>query len=437
MLTLYKGNISLILTQKVIVPDIVPSEYIQNQINRDGDHHHITLILKNELGPDQDAQQIIEDMKILPNYNKFICIGLGRVKKGDDEVYYDVVMWPTGNFIRRKLGLKSKDLHITLGFKNKDIHDVPKNLTTILPEYFNKDLILNIASNFLDLPDINDKIELVKILDLLPVTNDLLDLRIKLNYMIKEYDLCLSDCLQILLCEPDNIENKMRMAHIYQIENRYYEAIHIFKELLNSQDSIIIKFANKGLNACYNKLQQTCNPRDRYIVEMPNKSIQLSRNFSWVIPTVLAGISIPKRKEEIEAFKFMNIGLVVSVLEEETLDPSWFDNDIKNIHYDVVNYCPPTMNDLLEIIEEMENVIKMGKGVVVHCGGGVGRAGSVLACFIIKHGLTGEIKENTYPVMSGSEAIAKIRELRPKSIETEKQENFIKEYSDYLWKNVK
>jgi len=27
--------------------------------------------------------------------------------------------------------------------------------------------------------------------------------------------------------------------------------------------------------------------------------------------------------------------------------------------------------------------------------------------------------------------------LRPKSIETEKQENFIKEYSDYLWKNVK
>lgn len=62
----------------------------------------------------------------------------------------------------------------------------------------------------------------------------------------------------------------------------------------------------------------------------------------------------------------------------------------------------------------------MNNVVAVHCGGGKGRAGTLLTCFIIKHGIDGEL--NPFNVikckMSSNEAINYIRMIRPGSIET-------------------
>ena len=58
--------------------------------------------------------------------------------------------------------------------------------------------------------------------------------------------------------------------------------------------------------------------------------------------------------------------------------------------------------------------------MAVHWGGGKGRAGTLLTCFIIKHGIDGEL--NPFNVikckMSSNEAINYIRMIRPGSIET-------------------
>lgn len=79
-----------------------------------------------------------------------------------------------------------------------------------------------------------------------------------------------------------------------------------------------------------------------------------------------------------------------------------------------------------------------------HLGGGKGRAGTYLACFLVKHGLdyqapeTNETEESYScpPKLSSSEAISLLRHLRPGSIETEDQERVIKAYSDLLWKRA-
>ena len=56
-------------------------------------------------------------------------------------------------------------------------------------------------------------------------------------------------------------------------------------------------------------------------------------------------------------------------------------------------------------------------GVVVHCGAGLGRTGVVLACYFVNKGL------------SAQNAIARVRRLRPGSIETEDQADAVLDFA--------
>ncbi len=77
-----------------------------------------------------------------------------------------------------------------------------------------------------------------------------------------------------------------------------------------------------------------------------------------------------------------------------------------------------TMSDILD---EIDSALARGKGVYVHCWGGVGRTGTVVGCWLARHGLAGEA------------ALAKLEELWgqcPKSQfrrspETQHQRNYI------------
>ena len=55
-------------------------------------------------------------------------------------------------------------------------------------------------------------------------------------------------------------------------------------------------------------------------------------------------------------------------------------------------------------------------GVAVHCAAGKGRTGTVLAAYLVTQGMT------------AGEAIRKVRELRPGSVETYEQEQMIREW---------
>ncbi len=69
------------------------------------------------------------------------------------------------------------------------------------------------------------------------------------------------------------------------------------------------------------------------------------------------------------------------------------------------------------MVDFINKSISEGKPVGVSCGAGLGRTGTVLACYLVSLGHSAEV------------AIGMVRTKRPGSIETETQEEAIKEYA--------
>jgi len=133
--------------------DSVPADYKDKQVLRDGGYHHATLLdvkdfgfLVRQLRDDKSLSRKQAERAIKKEWDDIIAgrridtvftsdwkaIGLGKQAQGDDEAYYVVLSWPGGEHIRERLGLPPKDFHITLGFRQRDVHGVPKDETTLL-----------------------------------------------------------------------------------------------------------------------------------------------------------------------------------------------------------------------------------------------------------------------------------------------------------------
>ncbi len=96
---------------------------IENKLKRDGDEYHITVLYGQEctsLPPATLNELIGQEME-------FQIDGLGKAQAGESEAYFCIVSsTPTSSLIRN-LGCTPKDLHITLGFINSDVHGVRKD----------------------------------------------------------------------------------------------------------------------------------------------------------------------------------------------------------------------------------------------------------------------------------------------------------------------
>ncbi|WP_099490515.1 cyclin-dependent kinase inhibitor 3 family protein [Stenotrophomonas maltophilia] len=63
-----------------------------------------------------------------------------------------------------------------------------------------------------------------------------------------------------------------------------------------------------------------------------------------------------------------------------------------------------------------------GAKIVVHCKGGLGRAGTVASMLLLE----------SRAASNGDDAMAKVREVRPGAIETQEQESFIRAWADHV-----
>ncbi len=140
-------------------------------------------------------------------------------------------------------------------------------------------------------------------------------------------------------------------------------------------------------------------------------------DFFWLIPNKIAGGSLPRETDDITLLKRKNIRHIISLVSNiSKIHQLIVNTDIELHHIPVPDWGVPSQSQISQFLKLVTDILNMEEATYVHCYGGCGRTGTMLALYLIHSGQTGE------------EALKTIRALRPCSVETDEQENLVLNY---------
>ena len=138
--------------------------------------------------------------------------------------------------------------------------------------------------------------------------------------------------------------------------------------------------------------------------------------FSWIEKPLLAAMARPEGPEDLEWLRRQEIELLMS-LTEDPPRRDWVNSaGLLLVHEPMTDMEAPPQEQLDRCVAAIVKAHERKMAMAIHCAAGLGRTGVVLACYFIDKGL------------SATNAIARVRRLRPGSIETAEQEDAIMEF---------
>ncbi len=148
-------------------------------------------------------------------------------------------------------------------------------------------------------------------------------------------------------------------------------------------------------------------------------------NFSWLIEGELAASAQPFLTEELVWLQQQGIGAIVSLTERPLHRDKLVLHSIDELGFayhqiPIVDHTAPTQEQVDEFVAFVEGMLCQNSPVLVHCAGGYGRTGTMLACFLVSRG------------HEPQSAIETVRGSRPGSIERNGQEECVFEYARRL-----
>ena len=129
-------------------------------------------------------------------------------------------------------------------------------------------------------------------------------------------------------------------------------------------------------------------------------------------------MSQPASLEEYQWLREQGIQLVVSLAESPPRRAWINDAGLFSVHIPVEDMMPPSQEQIDQCMSAIEGALAKKIGVGIHCTAGMGRTGTMVACWLVQH-----------ESLNARDAIARVRRLRPGSIETVEQEDAITEFA--------
>jgi atypical dual specificity phosphatase len=142
------------------------------------------------------------------------------------------------------------------------------------------------------------------------------------------------------------------------------------------------------------------------------------RNFSWLIEGEIAGMAKPASSVyDFEFLKGEGFDAIVSLTESSLSEVLIEEFGFSVKHIPVMDFEAPTLEQIEDFVVFAENARSEGKKLVVHCDAGIGRTGTVLACYLVSKGY------------NAADAIEEVRTKRPGSLETIEQEEVVLKFA--------
>jgi atypical dual specificity phosphatase len=142
-------------------------------------------------------------------------------------------------------------------------------------------------------------------------------------------------------------------------------------------------------------------------------------NFSWLVEQKLAAMSYPDSEDAFTFLWKIGIRALINLTEEPLPAEILRKVGILTEHISIVDFTAPTLQQVEQALTMIHFYLERNMPVAVHCIAGLGRTGTILACYLVGEGISAE------------EAITTLRRWRPGSIEMLDQEAVIHEYEQF------
>jgi protein-tyrosine phosphatase len=119
----------------------------------------------------------------------------------------------------------------------------------------------------------------------------------------------------------------------------------------------------------------------------------------WVEPGRLCAGEYPSARdaaaadEKLRRIRAAGIDAFVDLTEEGEYGLAPYAPHLDGLEYarlSITDLCVPTIERMGEILDVIDDALARGRSVYVHCYGGVGRTGTVVACHLVRRGASAE-----------------------------------------------
>lgn len=420
-----------------------PSSHLSEHINPQ-QQYHITFATKSETQA-LSAEQLSRITNVDTSRIHSCGIG-GNTTKG---VCFVVIIWAAGQVIRKSLGLPPKHFHVTLS--SHDDHGMDKGVGSLFPGQFPStptiDLLdhlaftLYIHSNFFAA-----QMRSTQLVSAFPDSHRgflrLGDAALKTEL---HKTAMLSYACAFQRSEEDNIRQYClkKLAECSKHsewgalfgESELTQLPYEVREHLLQPWSLDLRWAISGMSLTPTLCLETRHTLAVGIPSNPSRFFKLPRFFRWLVPFHIAVMSTPRNEDDIRALESPVLGIrhVLTLTEESPLPESWFmQKSVTNTFLPIPNYHPPSIEQMDIVMKLIDDSDKLP--LLIHCGGGKGRAGTVAACYLAAYGFRLPNPDQKHPEMTARDAIDSLRRIRPGSLETLQQEEFVQRWCSTIWK---